>query len=85
MAQIYAFTYCIDVWDDCDRNIHTEFGIAQGSSFSEVVKNLEEYYGEQNIESIRELSCFDVGGTYVIPEEGLKDLGYARTVAKEQN
>lgn len=49
------------------------------------MKNLEEYYGEQNIESIRELSCFDVGGTYVIPEEGLKDLGYARTVAKEQN
>ena len=37
----------------------------------------------KNIESIREFSCFDVGGTYVIPEEGLKDLGYTRTVAKE--
>lgn len=83
MAQIYAFTYCIDFWDDCDGNMRTEFGIAQGSSFSEVVKNLEEYYGEKNIESIREFNCFDVGGTYVIPEEGLKVLGYTRTAAKE--
>ena len=83
MNQVYAFTYCIDFWDDCDGNMRTEFGIVQGSSFSEVVKNLEDYYGEQNIESIREFSCFEVGGTYVIPEEGLKELGYTKTVAKE--
>ena len=83
MAQVCAFTYCIDFWDDCDEKMRTEFGIAQGSSFSEVVKNLEEYYGEQNIESIRELTSFDVGGTYIIPEEGFKVLGYTRTAAKE--
>lgn len=83
MNQVYAFTYCSDFWDDCDENMRTEFGIAQGSSFSEVVKNLEEYYGEQKIESIRELNCFDVGGTYVIPEKGLKDLGYTRIAKKE--
>ena len=82
MTQIYAFTYCIDFWDDCDGKMRTEFGIAQGSNFSEIVKNLEEYYGEQNIESIRELNCFEVGGTYIIPEEGLKVLGYTRTAAK---
>ena len=83
MNQVYAFTYCIDFWDDYEEKGCTEFGIAQGNSFSEVVKNLEDYYGEQNIESIREFNCFDVGGTYVIPEKGLKDLGYTRTAAKE--
>ena len=83
MAQIYAFTYCIDFWDECEEKGRVESGIALGASFSEVVKNLEEYYGEENIETIRELNCFDVGGTYVIPEEGLKDLGYTRTAAKE--
>ena len=83
MAQIYGFTYCIDFWDECEEKGRVESGIALGASFSEVVKNLEEYYGEQNIESICELNCFDVGGTYVIPEEGLKDLGYTRTAAKE--
>ena len=83
MNQVYAFTYCIDFWDDCEEKGRTEFGIAQGNSFSEVVKNLEDYYGEQNIESIRELSCFEVGGTYVIPEEGLKELGYTKTAEKE--
>lgn len=83
MNQVYAFTYCIDFWDDCEEKVRTEFGIAQGNSFSEVVKNLEDYYGEQNIESIRELSCFEVGGTYVIPEEGLKELGYTKTAEKE--
>ena len=83
MNQVYSFTYCVDFWDDCDGNMRTEFGIAQGSSFSEVVKNLKEYYGEKNIESIRELSCFDAGGAYVIPEEGLKELGYTKTTEKE--
>ena len=83
MNQVYAFTYCIDFWDDYEEKGRIEFGIAQGNSFSEVVKNLEEYYGEQNIESIRELNCFDVGGTYVIPEEGLKELGYTKTTEKE--
>ena len=83
MNQVYAFTYCIDFWDDYEEKGRTEFGIAQGNSFSEVVKNLEEYYGEQNIESIRELNCYEVGGTYVIPKEGLNVLGYTRIAAKE--
>ena len=83
MNQVYAFTYCIDFWDDYEEKGRTEFGIAQGSSFSEVVKNLEEYYGERNIESIRELNCYEVGGTYVIPKEVLNVLGYTRIAAKE--
>ena len=83
MNQVYSFTYCVDFWDDCDGNMRTEFGIAQGSSFSEIVKNLEEYYGEKNIESIRELNCYEVGGTYVIPKEVLNVLGYTRIAAKE--
>lgn len=83
MNQVYAFTYCIDLWDDYEEKGRTEFGIAQGNSFSEVVKNLEDYYGEQNIESIRDLNCYEVGGTYVIPKEGLSVLGYTRTTEKE--
>ena len=85
MDTVYGYKYCIEYWDECDNKMCIERGIAFGSTFSEVVKNLEEYYGEQNIESIREFSCFDVGGTYVLPEEGLKALGYARTATKEQN
>lgn len=76
MDTVYIYKYCIEYWDDCDNKLCTERGIAFGSTFSEVVHRLEVYYGEENIESIRELTGFDVGGEYIMPENAFEVLGY---------
>ena len=76
----YVHKYCVEYWDDCDEKMCTECGIAFGSTFSEVVRRLETYYGEKNIESIRELTGFDVGGEYVMPEYAFEDLGYKLSI-----
>ena len=76
MDTVYIYKYCIEYWDECDNKMCIERGIAFGSTFSEVVHRLEVYYGEKNIESIRELTGFDVGGEYVMPEHAFEALGY---------
>lgn len=55
MDTVYIYKYCIEYWDEGDNKMCIERGIAFGSTFSEVVHHLEAYYGEKNIESIREL------------------------------
>ena len=60
MDTVYVHKYCIKYWDECDKKMCIERGIAFGSTFSEVVHRLEVYYGEKNIESICELTSFDV-------------------------
>lgn len=81
---VYVHKYCIEYLNDSDGKMHTECGIAFGSTFSEVVHYLEDYYGKNNIESIRELTGFDVGGEYVMPESAFEDIGY-KLSAKEYN
>ena len=76
MDTVYVHKYCIKYWDECDNKMCIERGIAFGSTFSEVVHRLETYYGKKNIESIRELTVFDIGGEYVIPECTFEDLVY---------
>ena len=71
---IYVYKYCVEYWDECDENTNTECGIVFGSTFSEVVHRLEVYYGKDNIESIRELTVFDIGGEYVMPECTFNEL-----------
>lgn len=80
MDTVYVYKYCIEYWDECDNKMCIERGIAFGSTFSEVVHRLEVYYGEKNIESIRELTGFDVGGEYVMPERAFEDLGYKLSI-----
>ena len=84
MAQIYAFTYCIDFWDEVDEKICTESGVVLGETFSEVVCRLEDYYGKDNINSISKLTCFDVGDAYILPERAFEEMGY-KLSKKEQN
>lgn len=84
MDIVYVYKYCIEYWDECDTKMRIEYGIAFGSTFSEVVHRLEVYYGEKNIESIRELTGFDVGGEYVMPESAFEELGYKLSI-KECN
>ena len=68
MDTIYVYKYCVEYWDEYDENTNTESGIVFGSTFSEVVHRLEDYYGKKNIESICELTVFDIGGEYVMPK-----------------
>ena len=72
---IYAHKYRIIYWDEFENKMTTEKGIAFGETFSEVMENLEKYYGEPNIEEIK-LSGYDIGSDYVLPEEELETLGF---------
>ena len=81
---VYVYKYCVEYWDDCDKKMCTECGIAFGSTFSEVVRRLEAYYGDKNIESIRGLTGFDAGGEYVMSECAFEELGYKLSI-KECN
>lgn len=80
MDTVYVYKYCIEYWDECDNKMCIERGIAFGSTFSEVVHRLEACYGEKNIESIRELTGFDVGVEYVMPEYAFEVLGYKLSI-----
>ena len=71
-----VYKYCIEHLDEGDEKICIERGIAFGSTFSEVVHYLEDYYGEANIESIHELTCFDVGSEHIMPEWAFEEIGY---------
>ena len=77
---VYVHKYCVEYWDDCDKKMCTECGIVFGSTFSEVIHRLEVYYGDKNIESIRELTVFDVGGEYIMPECAFENLGYKLSI-----
>ena len=79
MDTVYVHKYCIEYWDECDNKMCIEHGIAFGSTFSEVVRRLEDYYGEKNIESIRELTGFDIGED-VISERAFEELGYKLSI-----
>lgn len=76
MDTVYVYKYCVEYWDECDNKKCIERGIAFGSTFSEVVHRLEDYYGEKNIESICELIVFDIGGEYVMPESDFEEIVY---------
>ena len=79
MDTVYVYKYCIEYWDECDNKMCIERGIAFGSTFSEVVHRLEDYYGEKNIESSRELTGFDIGED-VISERAFEELGYKLSI-----
>lgn len=76
MDTVYVYKYCVEYWDECDNKMCIERGIAFSSTFSEVVYRLEAYYGKKNIESIRELTVFDIGGEYVMPESDFEEIVY---------
>ena len=71
-----VYKYSIEYWDECREENRVECGIAFGKTFSEVVRYLEDYYGEENIEAINSLTAYDVGGEYVLPESSFRFLGY---------
>ena len=73
---VYVYKYCVEYWDECDKNTNTERGIVFGATFSEVIHSLENYYGKENIVSIRELKWFDIGDKYVMPECAFEEIGY---------
>ena len=77
MNTVYVYKYCVEYWDELDKeNVSTsiENGIVFASTFSEAVHYLEDYYGKDNIESIRELKVFDISGGYVLPEWGFEEV-----------
>ena len=77
MNTVYVYKYCVEYWDELDKeNVSTsiENGIVFASTFLEAVHYLEDYYGKDNIESIRELKVFDISGGYVLPEWGFEEV-----------
>lgn len=74
MDTVYVYKYCVEYWDDCEENTKTESGVVFASTFSEAVHYLEDYYGKNEIESIRELKCFDISGGYVLPEWAFEEV-----------
>ena len=76
MDTVYVYKYCVEYWDDCKEDVSTsiERGVVFASTFSEAVHYLEDYYGKDNIESIRELKVFDISGGYVLPEWGSEQV-----------
>ena len=74
---VYVYKYCVEYWDELDKenvSTSTENGIVFASTFSEAVHYLEDYYGKNEIESIRELKGFDISGGYVLPEWGFEEI-----------
>ena len=77
MDTVYVYKYCVEYWDECDKeniSTSTENGIVFASTFSEAVHYLEDYYGKNEIESIRELKGFDISGGYVLPEWAFEEV-----------
>lgn len=76
MDTVYVYKYCVEYWDKLEENISTttENGIVFASTFSEAVHYLEDYYGKNEIECIRELKGFDISGGYVLPEWGFEEV-----------
>lgn len=74
---VYVYKYCVEYWDELDKenvSTSTENGIVFASTFSEAVHYLEDYYGKNKIECIRELKGFDISGGYVLPEWGFEEV-----------
>ena len=77
---VYVYKYCVEYWDDCKEDVSTstENGIVFASTFSEAVHYLENYYGKNDIESIRELKCFDTDSNYVLSEKTFEEIRRAQ-------
>ncbi len=54
--EIWYYQYKIEVWDDIDEKLETVNGIVPGKSFADVTKRLENYYGEETINRIFNLT-----------------------------
>ena len=81
MTKVYR--YHIEYLDENTEQMRSERGIIIGYTFSEAVISLEEYYGEENIESISELISFDIDKNYVVTEHTLEEIGYKLIVRED--
>ena len=53
--------YEINFWDEVNREPQYEKGIAaQGNTVGEIVNNIYEYYGKNNVESLKIYECDDI-------------------------
>ena len=69
---IRIFTYEIKKIDEVNENIFTQCGIIYGTSFSDAVKRLEEYYGSEYMFSICSLDELSTDDPIVLPRH-IKD------------
>lgn len=81
MTKVYR--YRIEYLDENTEQMRAECGIIIGHTFSEAVISLEEYYGEENIESISELISFDIDKNYIVTEYTLEEIGYKLIVRED--
>ena len=57
MAHTQIFKFSMNYYDDIEAEIIKEYGIVSGVNMADAVKNLSEYYGENDIESILIEGC----------------------------
>lgn len=48
----YFYHYIIEYWDQLDEKMRTENGFMRGDSYANVVKEISDWYGEDQIESL---------------------------------
>lgn len=75
---VFPHKYKITVFDEVNNKEKIETGIVFATTYSEAVRRLEEYYGEENLSELNYLSGFDVGNGYVLSCADLEDLGYIK-------
>lgn len=73
-----AHKYIITYYDEVNGTNCVEDGIVLAESYSDAMRNLEDYYGADNIFSCEELVGYDFGECYVLPDGYLTDLGYRK-------
>ena len=52
--------YEIEYWNEIDEEDSTEKGLTSGNDFGEAVNRIVEYYGEDNVYSLKVYECEEV-------------------------
>ena len=70
----FLYSYRVTYYNDFTEKIETDSGYALGHKLSDIVANLEGYYGEHELESIESLKFIsDEVGHGIIPSVALED------------
>lgn len=70
----FLYSYTITYYSDVTEKIETESGYALGNKISEIVANLEDFYGKNELESIESLKFIsDYVGNGIIPIDALSE------------
>jgi hypothetical protein len=67
------YEYEVSVWEKDLQRAEQYYGVTYGDTYQEALSTLIDYYGEQELESIK-IEPWDVSGCLVMSKEALRDL-----------